>query len=242
MSATRRALVLGGGGFVASAWEAGLISGVAATGVDLQDYDMFLGTSSGARVALHLASRSGLDELFQQQMGLVPSPPASTSALGWQKVRAEWVRAKEIGGGSAAILRRVGALALGIAGSGGGDRRKAVAAQLPVQTWPEKALVIVAVNVETGERRAFDRNKGVALVDAVMATTAFWGWPPASLKAATTLTVGFIRATTRILLPGSIKCLFFRCAHPSHPYVWLRSMRQKKIKCRCERKVGLLDY
>ena len=71
------------------------------------------------------------------------------------------------------------ALALGIAGSGSGDRRKAVAAQLPVQTWPEKALVIGGVNAETGERRAFDRNTGVELVDAVMATTAFWGWPPA---------------------------------------------------------------
>src|SRR5215467_5422845 len=66
---TRRALVLGGGGFVASAWEVGLISGVAATGVDLRDYDMFLGTSSGARVALHLASGTGLDELFHQQLG-----------------------------------------------------------------------------------------------------------------------------------------------------------------------------
>ncbi|MBA0085046.1 MAG: patatin-like phospholipase family protein [Acidobacteria bacterium Pan2503] len=179
MSVTRRALVLGGGGFVASAWEVGLISGVAATGIDLRDYDMFLGTSSGARVALHLASGSGLDELFHQQLGPLPSPPASTSTVDWQKVRAEWARAKEIGGGSAAILRRVGALALGIAGSGGGDRRKAVAAQLPVQTWPEKALVMVGVNAETGERRAFDRNTGVELVDAVMATTAFWGWPPA---------------------------------------------------------------
>ena len=39
--------------------------------------------------------------------------------------------------------------------------------------------MIVGVNAETGERRAFDRNTGVELVDAVMATTAFWGWPPA---------------------------------------------------------------
>ena len=69
LSVTRRALVLGGGGFVVSAWELGLISGVAATGVDLRDYDMFLGTSSGARLALYLASGSDLDELFHQQLG-----------------------------------------------------------------------------------------------------------------------------------------------------------------------------
>jgi len=121
---TRRALVLGGGGFVASAWEVGLISGVAATGVDLRDYDMFLGTSSGARVALHLASGSGLDELFHQQLGPLPSPPGSPSTVDWQKVRAEWARAKEIGGGSAAILRRVGALALRIAATRSNLARK----------------------------------------------------------------------------------------------------------------------
>src|SRR5215469_7509472 len=94
LSAKRRALVLGGGGFAASAWEVGLIVGAAATGVDLRSYDMFLGTSSGARVALHLASGSGLDELFHQQLGPVPSPPGSTSTVDWQKVRAEWARAK----------------------------------------------------------------------------------------------------------------------------------------------------
>jgi hypothetical protein len=35
---------------------------------------------------------------------------------------------------------------------------------------------MVAINVESGERRAFDRHSGVELVDAVMATTAFWGF------------------------------------------------------------------
>jgi hypothetical protein len=37
----------------------------------------------------------------------------------------------------------------------------------------ENSLAMVAVNVESGERRAFDRHSGVELVDAVMATTAF---------------------------------------------------------------------
>jgi NTE family protein len=37
---------------------------------------------------------------------------------------------------------------------------------------------MVAVNVEFGEQRAFDRHSGVELVDALMATTAFWGSPP----------------------------------------------------------------
>jgi NTE family protein len=176
---------------------------------------MFLGTSSGARVALHLASGSNLDQLFHQQLGPLPSPPASTSTVDWQKVRAEWARAKEIGGGSNAILRRVGALALAIAGSGGVDRRKAVATQLPVQTWPEKALVIVAVNAETGERRAFDRNTGVELVDAVMATTAFWGWPPAFFEGDHYIDGGFYSSDNADLASGFDRVLIFALRPPA---------------------------
>ena len=214
MSATRRALVLAGGGFAASAWEVGLISGVAATGIDLRGYDMFLGTSSGARVALQLASGSDLDELFRQQLGPVPSPGAPPSKVDWPKVRAEWARAKETGGGSAAILQRVGALALEIVGSAGGGRRKDVAAQLPAQTWPEKALVIVAVNAETGERRAFDRNTGVELVDAVMATTAFWGWPPAFFEGHHYIDGGFYSSDNADLASGFDQVLILALRPP----------------------------
>ncbi len=35
---------------------------------------------------------------------------------------------------------------------------------------------MVAVNVESGERRAFDRNTGVELVEAVMATHSLLGF------------------------------------------------------------------
>jgi hypothetical protein len=52
-------------------------------------------------------------------------------------------------------------------------------AQLAVQTWPAKPVSIVAVNAQTGERRAFHRTSGVSLVDAMIATTACFGWPPA---------------------------------------------------------------
>lgn len=54
-----------------------------------------------------------------------------------------------------------------------------MAAQLPVQTWPEKPVLISAVNAETGERRVFDRTSGVSLVDVMIATTASFGATPA---------------------------------------------------------------
>jgi NTE family protein len=215
LNAARRALVLGGGGFAASAWEAGLISGVARTGVDLRDCDMFLGTSSGARVAVHLASRSSLDELFHRQLGPVPGGSGPTFAVDWHRVRTEWARAKEIGGGSAAILRRVGELALEMAASDGGERRKVVAAQLPTRTWPEKALLIVAVNAETGERRAFDRNTGIDLVDAVMATTAFWGWPPAFFDGHHYIDGGFYSSVNADLASGFDQVLVLALRPPA---------------------------
>jgi NTE family protein len=47
-----------------------------------------------------------------------------------------------------------------------------------METWPEQKLLIVTVNADTGERRAFDRDSGIDLVDAVIASTASFGWPP----------------------------------------------------------------
>jgi NTE family protein len=198
---------------------------VAASGVDLRSYDMFLGTSSGARVALHLASGSDLDELFRQQLSPAASPPASTATVDWPKVRAEWARARELGGDRAAILRRVGALAVGIARPGGADRRRAVAAQLPVQVWPEKALVIVAVNAETGERCGFDRNTGIELVDAVMATTAFWGWPPAFFEGCHYIDGGFYSSHNADLARRFDQVLILALPSPAAS-LWLVSLEE----------------
>ena len=44
--------------------------------IDLRSEDSFLGTSAGARLALHLASGSDLDQLFEQQSKPVLGVPA----------------------------------------------------------------------------------------------------------------------------------------------------------------------
>jgi NTE family protein len=86
--------------------------------------------------------------------------------------------AKQAGGSPAEILRRYGALALAVAAGMGSDRRKIVAPQLSLRTWPKQRVLIAAVNAETGERRAFDHDSGIDLVDAVIATTASFGSSP----------------------------------------------------------------
>jgi NTE family protein len=78
--------------------------------------------------------------------------------------------------GAADMRRRLGAAALELdAGSDGSARtrwRATVAARLPSQRWPERTLLITAVDARTGEPIVFDRHSGVDLVDAIAASCA----------------------------------------------------------------------
>jgi Predicted esterase of the alpha-beta hydrolase superfamily len=173
-----RALVLTGGGPASSAWELGLITGMADAGLDVRNADLLVGTSSGSRVALHLASGVAHDVALQQR--LRPGPPSAERpvAVDWMRLREDLARARESGGSAADILRRVGSLAIAASSGRSGDsRRETVAAQLPVRTWPEQRVLIPAISAETGERRVFDRDCGIDVVDAVIATTASFGMP-----------------------------------------------------------------
>ena len=49
------------------------------------------------------------------------------------------------------------------------QRRAMVAARLPRPQWPDRPMIVAAVNAHTGELAAFDRDSGVDLVDAVTA-------------------------------------------------------------------------
>ena len=55
---------------------------------------------------------------------------------------------------------------------GAEQRRATVAARLPSCEWPQRPMIVVAVNAHTGDLAAFDRESGVDLVDAVTASTA----------------------------------------------------------------------
>lgn len=179
----RRALVLAGGGYVASSWEIGLVTGMADAGLDVRDADLFVGTSAGARVALDLTSGQALEDIYEQRAGAAvsvarPQPAAPHPAIDWAQIRAGVDEAKRAGGSPPDILRRYGALAMAMAPGGAADRRKAVGPQLSLQTWPDQRVLIVALDAETGERRAFDRESGIDLVDAIIATTASFGAAP----------------------------------------------------------------
>jgi NTE family protein len=84
---------------------------------------------------------------------------------------------------SAADLQRaMGAFGLesdpALGPAAGEQRRAMVAARLPHPEWPDRPMIVVAVNAHTGELAPFDRDSGVDLVDAVTAGTALPGLVP----------------------------------------------------------------
>jgi NTE family protein len=60
----------------------------------------------------------------------------------------------------------------------GQPRHAMVAARLPRPEWPDRPMIVVAIDAHTGELTAFDRDSGVDLVDAVTASTALPGMTP----------------------------------------------------------------
>ncbi|MDX6348582.1 MAG: hypothetical protein QOF84_3372, partial [Streptomyces sp.] len=58
---TTRALVMGGGGVVGTAWMTGLVSGLRREGVDLAEADVIVGTSAGSIVGTMLATGQDFD-------------------------------------------------------------------------------------------------------------------------------------------------------------------------------------
>ena len=180
------ALVLGGGGAPGNAWEIGIIAGLSEAGLDMTEAaDLVVGTSAGATAAAQVRSGIPPAELLAsvlsppvQPVGQIrEQPPSLPVATVFERMRAIGAAAT-----SADDLRRaMGAFGLesdSILGPGAEQRRAIVAARLPHPEWPDRPMVVVAVDAHTGELAAFDRESGVELVDAVTASTALPGLVP----------------------------------------------------------------
>jgi NTE family protein len=178
-----RALVLGGGGSAGNAWLIGVIAGLVDAGLDVTEADLIIGTSAGSTAAAQITSTSPTQLLAailaaasQQRTGPV-GPGGGRISIG--PVADHLERTGRIIGAAedaADMRRRLGAAALEMDaasdGSGQTRWRATVAARLPSQHWPERTVLITAVDAHTGEPVVFDRHSGVDLVDAVAASTS----------------------------------------------------------------------
>ena len=181
------ALVLGGGGAAGNAWEIGIIAGLAEAGLDMTEAaDLVVGTSAGATAAAQV--RSGIPAAGLLASVLSPPvrpvgqnrerPPSLPMATVFERMRAIGAAATS----AADLGRAMGAFGLesdSILGpAAAGQRRAMVAARLPRPEWPDRPMIVVAVDAHTGELAAFDRDSGVDLVDAVTASCALPGLVP----------------------------------------------------------------
>ena len=184
-------MVLHGGGSAGNAWEIGVVAGLFDAGLDVTEADLIIGTSAGATAAAQITSATTTELLTailtaappQQRIhpgrpddGRAPIGPVADHMERTSRIIAAAQDAAD-------MRRRMGAAALDLdtASDGSGQERwrATVAARLPGQHWPERTVLITAVNARTGEPVVFDRHSGVALVDAVAASSANgFGVPP----------------------------------------------------------------
>jgi NTE family protein len=197
------ALVLGGGGAAGNAWEIGIIAGLAEAGLDMtQVADLVVGTSAGATAAAQVRSGIPAAELLAaalsppvQPAGQNPErPPSLPMATVFERMRAIGAAATS----AADLQRAMGAFGLesdSTLGPGAGHRRAMVAARLPRPEWPDRPMIVTAVDAHTGELAAFDRDSGVDLVDAVTASCALPGLVPTHSINGTRYIDGGVRST-----------------------------------------------
>jgi NTE family protein len=188
-AAAERALVLGGGGAAGNAWEIGVIAGLFDAGLDVTEADLIIGTSAGSTAAAQITSGTQPAELLANILAAAPQPGTGPVGSGGggapDRLAVDHLeRTSAIIGAAedaADMRRRMGAAALEMdaasGGSGQTQRRAAVAARLPSQRWPQRPMLIVAVDAHIGEPVVFDRHSGVDLVDAVTASCAGPGVP-----------------------------------------------------------------
>jgi NTE family protein len=174
-----RALVLGGGGVTGIAWETGLLAGLAEAGIDLTSADLVVGTSAGSIVGAQILSGVSLKDLYNTQLaeptGEIAAKMGATTLLRFA-VAMLWPGSEQRG------RARLGHAALRASTVPESERLAVIRQLLPSDSWPERRLLVTAVDAENGETRVFDRDSGVPLLKAVAASCAVpLVWPPITI-------------------------------------------------------------
>jgi NTE family protein len=180
MATTGRALVLGGGGVTGIAWELGLLAGLAEKGLDLTSPDLVVGTSAGSIVGAQILSGTSIEELYAEQL---EDPTGEIGARMGIGALARFVIASLWPGDARRGRAYLGHAALAARTVPESDRRRVIEGRLRSHSWPERRLLITAVDAETGEAQVFDRDSGVTLTEAVSASCAVpIVWPPITIN------------------------------------------------------------
>jgi NTE family protein len=194
------ALVLGGGGVTGIAWEWGILAGLAEAGVDLSTADLVVGTSAGSVVGAQVAAGIPAKERYEAQLADASGELSArlgglvTAQIAWAVLRTRIPQRARV---------RIGRMALAAKTVPEAERKAVIETRLPVHTWPERKLLITAVDAATGEFVTFDAGRDVPLVDAVAASCAVPGvWPPVTIDGRRYIDGGVRSATNADLTAG----------------------------------------
>ncbi|WP_019633576.1 patatin-like phospholipase family protein [Actinomadura atramentaria] len=196
-----RALVLGGGAGIAAPWEAGLIEGFRRAGTDLGEADVIVGSSWGSFVGACLAHGADLDrciehviETDREQRG-----PGIHAALLQRMLRL--LSDTSVPGRTR--RRRVGEISRRPEVVERSGRLDLITECLPATEWPDRPLIIPAVDADTGERAVWRRGDPVPLPKAVRAS-ASWPteFPPTEIDGNCYMDAGTYSSTNADLAEG----------------------------------------
>jgi NTE family protein len=211
-----RALVLGGGGPVGIAWEAGVLTGLAEAGVDVSAADSIVGTSAGSVVGALLALGQTPAEIAEEWgRPLVSRPrradaaaraPAPDLAVLIGKIQ-EAIKRIRPGPELAAELGAFALSASTIDEAAFFDEFGPLARAAHGAAWPER-FGCTAFDAVSGEFTVWDARAGVDLVRAVASSCAVPGfYPPISLRGRRYIDGGVLSPTNAQLAGGHRRVL-----------------------------------
>ncbi|MEU4403569.1 patatin-like phospholipase family protein [Streptosporangium sp. NPDC023963] len=194
-----RALVLGGGGVAGIAWEAGIITGLRRAGIELGGADLIVGTSAGSVVGTLVATEADLESSVGVQAN---TEVATVSAVDMEAVMTAFSLLYDPSLEPQEARRRVGEMALSVKDTGA--KIETIGNRLPVKEWPQRRLLITAVDAGTGEFVVWERDSGAPLVSAVASSCAVpCVFPPVEIGGRRYMDGGVRSATNADLAAGS---------------------------------------
>ena len=180
---TKTALVLGGGGMLGVSWSTGMIAGLSDAGVDVTGANRIIGTSAGSIVSAQIAQGQPLDEMIEWHHA--PRDPDAIELNmemdlpNLMAIFTKWAAFTEMTPESCA---EIGAMALASKTVDEDRWVESFKDQIDAD-WPDRDMILTAVDAESGAFQTWTRDSGVALHRAIASSCSVPGlFPPVKIN------------------------------------------------------------